>query len=159
MATVPPNGRSGPRLPFARMERAVELKMLGFKWGDIETATNTPYDTLIRWYSTPDWKAMEADWLARDPLVRLAKAVIEKALMQDFLKKGRPDTALAERILARYGNGEGLGQGYVAQAGIVVVPMQDKGLASRPTTQVLVEPPRKEYRPTTRRRRIVGPDE
>lgn len=137
------------------MERAVELKLLGFKWGEIEKATSTPHSTIMRWYATEEWKTMEADWLARDPLARLAKAIIGKALMQEFLKKGRPDTALAERILARYGNGDGVGQGY----GIVLVPLQDKGLASRPTTQVLVEPSRKECRPTARRRRVVGPDD
>ncbi len=134
--------RRGPKLPFARMERAVELRFLGYKWGEIEKATNTPHSTLMRWYATEDWKAMEADWLAHDPLVRRAKAVLGKALLQDLLgkKSGRPDTSLAERILALRGSGEGPG-GYMAHPGVVLLPMQNKGLESRPPTQVLMPPP------------------
>jgi hypothetical protein len=85
------------------MERAVELKLLGFEWGEIARLTNTPNGTLWRWYATDDWKAMEADWLARDPVVRRAKAVVAQKLAYELTKKN-PDTALAERILALHGN-------------------------------------------------------
>lgn len=86
------------------MERAVELRMLGFKWGEIERVTKTPHSTLMRWYATEDWKAMEEDWRVRDPLARRAKAVLAKALMIELEKKD-PNTALAERIW--FGSGDG----------------------------------------------------
>jgi len=164
--------RRGPKIPFARMERAVELKFLGFKWGEIERATNTPHSTLMRWYATEEWKAMEAEWLAHDPLLRQARAVLSNALKYELLKKGRPDTSLAERIFAQRGNGDIRG-GYAAHPGIVILPMEDHGLKSRPATEVLLDLPAAAQLagrpPETQRsgkgmaaptrRRAAGPDE
>lgn len=167
-----PRGRPGHALPYARMERAVEYRMLGYKWGDIERIVGIPHSTLMRWYSLPDWKAMEADWQAQDPLVRRAKAVLAKALAVELAKRV-PNTALAERILAPHGNGgEGGEASYLAHPGVVLLPMKDKGLESRPPTQVLMQPapempapPAVEPKPKRRppgpkgKRRVAGPDE
>lgn len=176
MARQPPKGRHGPKLPYARIERAVEYKMLGYKWGEIEKLLAVPHSTLMRWYALPDWKVFEEDWLAQDPLVRRAKAVLAKKLAVEFAKKD-PDTALAERILAPRGNGDGdgAGAGLTAHPGVIIVPMQNRGLESRPPTQVLLQqptpapgpPPPESPKPKARKpapaekgkRRIVGPDE
>lgn len=166
--------RPGPKLPLGRMERAVEYKMLGYKWVEIARITGTPYDTLIRWQRTVEWKAMEEEWLAQDPLVRRAKAVLAKALAVELAKRV-PNTALAERILAPRGNGDGEGlAGPVGARYIVELPMMEKGLRSKPPTQVLMPPssvtepePEPAPKPKSRKppppgkgkRRIVGPDE
>lgn len=181
MAKPARKSRTGPKLPYARIERAVEYRMLGYKWGEIETLVGIPHSTLMRWYATPDWKAMEADWQAQDPLVRRAKAVLAKALMVELGKKV-PNTALAERILAPRVNGDGDGpgpSGYTAHPGVVLLPLQNKGLESKTPAQVLMqpapvapvpEPPPPLTKPGKRmakqrhknagtRRRVVGPDE
>lgn len=164
------------------MERAVELRLLGAKWGEIERALNVPMGTLMRWQALPEWKVIEADWLAQDVLVRRAKAVVGRALLEELLTKGKPDTGLAERILAPRGNGDSgelFPGGYSAHPGVVILPMQNQGLESKPATQVLMQPTRpapapeppppptkpgkrmaKESRKNpAQRRRVAGPDE
>jgi hypothetical protein len=144
---------------------------LGYQWGEIERRTNTPRKTLWRWSQRPEWAQMERDWLEQDPLVRRAKAVVARALDHDLHRKGRPDTSLAERILAPRGNGNGEGVGYSAHPGVVLLPMKDTGLESRPATQVLMQAPpmpapapqappkRVSKRGRPGRPRVAGPDE
>lgn len=162
--------KDGPKLPLARMERAVEFRMLGYKWGEIEKLTRTPIGTLWRWAALPEWKQLEDEWARQDPIARRARAVVARALMHDLASKGRPDTALAERLLAK-SDGDGEGAGGFGSAGVILLPLQNKGLESKPATQVLIAPPKPPEPPPvsiekppagkkpTGKRRVVGPDE
>lgn len=161
------------------MERAVELYCLNFKWGEIARLTNTPYDTLMRWQRTSEWQAMVKEWRAQDPLVRRAKAVIARGLGYDFLKRGRPDTSLAERIIGPRGNGEGAeGGGGIVREYYADLPALTDGLESKGMPPGLLPepaPPAALSRPDQpkrasgvkkstpkggpKRRRVVGPDE
>jgi len=171
--------RPGPKLPLDRIERAVEYHLLGYKWGEIELLLHVAHSTLMRWYATPVWKAMAADWQARDTLSGLTRAVLSKALRHEFSKKGPPDTSLAERLytLARENREDNESDGFRGQGGIVLLPMQNKGLESRPPMQVLMPPRTEQNWPSEgesreqrtectkrakgdqQRRRAAGPDE
>lgn len=157
------------------------LRIEGQSWAEIARSTGVGYSTLMEWRLLPQWEQARLRVLSAVPEALLYKArrVYEKRLDHELTRKV-PDVTVAREIVSWYDerlfrggpDGDPPG-GYAAHPGVVILPMQNQGLESRPATQVLVAPskppaapspalaetPRKEYGPTTRRRRIVGPDE
>lgn len=125
------------------MERAANLKALGYGWADITRLLRIPHRTLMNWAKDPMFETLLIDAKANEPnLERLARLVtvrqLEAGLKAQYSKE---DAArVADRVLAPAGgDGEYAGAGF-GPGSIVLLPMESKGLESKPMSQVLVPP-------------------
>jgi hypothetical protein len=178
------NGKPGPKRNPDLMELAVHLRLRGQSWRQVARAVGVALSTVIDWKDSDEWKAIR-ERLANgraDRLVHLSFEVLARKLGRE-LTRANPDTSLAEKLWDRtMGPPPGEDGDYPrtgvpgAMNHIVVLPVMDKGLESKPATQVLIQPPPAEpappaapapapgrkaprAKPSPHKRTAAGPDE
>lgn len=174
------HGKPGPKPDLDKMVLALHLHLQGESWVGVSKAIGVAYRTLMRWQTRDDWRQV-CDKFAPGHIGQLERAsfaVLARRLAIELRTK-RPDISIAERVLKVVrpqagDDGEYAGAGF-GPGSIVLLPMESKGLESKPMHQVLVQPPAipapppgappmkkpvKKGKPSRRvRPRAAGPDE
>jgi len=184
-----PKEKPGPKANTDLMELAVQLRLRGLNWLQVSRLARVPYRTLMDWQKTTEWEALREKVAsgAAGRLTHVSFELLAEMVVAELGKKGKRDPSLAkwwiEHSARRNGDDEG-GFGGLSGPGVVFLPMQNRGLESRPATQVLLPPEASRPAPQTpekkdistrlksdknpvktprpkpgARRRVAGPDE
>jgi hypothetical protein len=177
------NGKPGPKRDPDLMELAVHLRLRGQSWRQVSRGAGVALSTLMDWKDSEEWKAIRERLASgrADKLVHLSFEVLARKLGRELARKN-PDTSLAEKLWDRTMGPPAGDDGEYPRTGvppatnhIVVLPVMDKGLESKPATQVLIAPPAEpappaapapapgrkapHAKPSPHKRTAAGPDE